>query len=325
VQDGVTSTPDPAAQVADDPAWETPQDDVRTLAEAAAPPRAPLPRESAPQTSAGPQPDPDIECVVLLQPVKPVSAGELAAGLHARIGKPLRWFGRRQGGGVWNRLASDSRGEYGEIAACLLLADRNGAAGARELESFVNVVAELAPTLPAAFTAPELADEIARAETLDRLCAELDMQIGITVRRGDGAPITGTKLRGVAEAAGFRLAPGGRYEWVQDDTGAVVYSLSSLEGVPITIDGLRSGGLPGVVLVLDVPRVADPARAFDQMKVAAKRLAQTLDADIVDDNRRPLQDEALAKIRGQVVAAAAALREVHIEPGSPRALKLFSA
>ena len=310
--------------VAADPHWEPPLDAVRKLPPEGAV-RAPLPRETIAQSSAGPQPDPDIECVMLLQPVKPVSAGAVAAGLHARIGKPLRWFGRRDDASAWQRLASDTRGEFGELAACLLLADRNGAAGAKELAAFMRIVSDLAPTLPAAFIAPELNDEVARAETLDRLCAELDMQIGITVRKGDGATIAGTKLRGVVEAAGFRLAPGGSFEWVQDDTGTVVYSLASLDGEPFSIDGLRSTGLPGVVLVLDVPRVADPARAFDQMKLAARRLALTLGADIVDDNGRPLEDEALAKIRAQVAAAAAALRDVHIEPGSPRALKLFAA
>jgi hypothetical protein len=46
---------------------------------------------------------------------------------------------------------------------------------------------------------------------------------------------------------------------------------------------------------------------------------------MVDDNRRVLTDEALATTREAVVNAAAALADVHIEPGSPRALKLFSA
>ena len=59
------------------------------------------------------------------------------------------------------------------------------------------------------------------------------------------------------------------------------------------------------------------------MKLAAKRMAQTLDATLVDDNRRALDDPALAAIRQQVQATAAALREVNIEPGSPRALALF--
>jgi FtsZ-interacting cell division protein ZipA len=83
--------------------------------------------------------------------------------------------------------------------------------------------------------------------------------------------------------------------------------------------------VPGVVFLLDVPRVGDAARVFDQMKLAAKRMAHTLGAELVDDNRRPLDDPALAKIRAQVQSAADELAAVHIEPGSPRALALFGA
>ena len=327
----VPSDPDPAADVASDPAWEPPLEDVQTAPVAEAEPQFARPVASPPMRQAsaiagsGPQPDPDIECVVMLQPARPVSAGAVAAGLHARFGKPVRWFGRRDAESPWQRLASDTHGEFSELAACLLLADRNGAAGTQQLESFFRVVAEIAPTLPAAFVVPDAADEAARAETLDRLCAELDMQIGITIQKTDGAAIAGTRLRGVAEAAGFRLAPAGRFEWVEEQTGAVLYTLQSMTGEPFSIDSLRVESTQGVVLLLDVPRVADPARAFDQMKLAAKRVALTLGGEIVDDNRRPLKDEALARIREQVAAAAAALRDVHIEPGSPRALKLFAA
>jgi FtsZ-interacting cell division protein ZipA len=71
--------------------------------------------------------------------------------------------------------------------------------------------------------------------------------------------------------------------------------------------------------------VNEPARTFDQMKLAAKRLALNLGGELVDDNRRVLDDAALASIRKQVDSAAAALRESGIEPGSPRALALFGA
>ena len=80
-----------------------------------------------------------------------------------------------------------------------------------------------------------------------------------------------------------------------------------------------------VVFLLDVSRNTDPVRAFDQMKLAAKRMATTLGGELVDDNHRPLDDAALATIREQVEGAADALRAVHIEPGSARALALFSA
>jgi hypothetical protein len=339
----VASTPaDPTAVVDHDPEWEPPVDAVVTLPDenddvddvqaalpeetvdevepAPRPPRAGMP----PQLTAA-APDPDIETIVMLQPARPVTAGAVAAGLHARLGKPVRWYGRREARGPWQRLAADSRGEYGELAACMLLADRNGAASSAQIEAFRRLAGEIAATLPGAFSAPPAADEAQRAEALDRLCAELDMQIGLTVRKAPPAIIAGTRLRGVAEASGFRLAPTGRFEWVQEDTGVVLFTLQNMTDEAFTAERLRTGSMPGVIFLLDVPRVADPAKAFDQMKLAAKRMAHTVGGELVDDNGRPLNDAGLAAIREQVAAADAALRRYNIEPGSPRALKLFAA
>jgi hypothetical protein len=284
---------------------------------------APARSRAPPVDRSGGEPDPEIECVVLLQPVRPVTAGAIASGLHARLGKPLRWFGRREAGQPWQRLKSDTTGQFAEIMACLLLADRGGAADVPLIDAFARLAGSVASSIPAAFVPPDSSREAARAEALDRLCADLDVQIGLTVLKTGPATIPGTRLRGVAEAAGFRLADGGRFEWVLEETGAVLYSLSNYRSEPFTVDTLRGASTPGAVFLLDVPRVADPARVFDQMKLAAKRMAQTLDATLVDDNRRALDDPALAAIRQQVQATAAALREMNIEPGSPRALALF--
>jgi hypothetical protein len=268
-------------------------------------------------------PDPDIECVVMLQPVRPITAGAIASGMHARLGKRLRWFGRRNPESPWQFLQSDTAGEFAEIVACLLLANRGGTTSLQVIEAFARLTGNVAAAVPAAFVPPDAAREAARAEALDRICADLDVQIGLTVLKTGPATISGTRLRGVAEAAGFRLAENGRFDWAQDDSGAVLYSLANYRPEPFTADALRVASTPGAVFLLDVPRVADPVRAFDHMKLAAKRMAQTLDAALVDDNRRPLDDAALAGIRDQVQATAAALRNVNIEPGSPRALALF--
>lgn len=283
------------------------------------------PARSVAGARAAAMPDHEIECLIPLQPASPVAAGSIAAGLHARIGKALRWFGRPDARSDWQRLTADTPGRFGEIVACLLLADRNGAVSRAQLDTFARVVGDIAPTLPAAFTPPDVERELARAEALDRLCAELDVQIGVTVQKPDPGSIAGTRLRGVAEAAGFRLAPGGRFELMQEETGAVLYTLQNLRPDPFTAETLRLTATNGVVFLLDVARTADPVRTFDQMKLAAKRMAKTLGAELVDDNHRPLDDAAFAAIRAQVGAAADALRAVHIEPGSARALALFSA
>ena len=283
--------------------------------------------EAVPQSPSAPrsaQPDPDIECVIRVQPASPVTAGALAAGLHARVGKPLRWFGRSDPAAPWQLLRADTAGAFSELAACLLLADRTGAATRPVIDRFVRLAGELTATLPGAFSAPDPQAEVTRAEALDRFCANLDVQIGLTVLKAGAASIPGTRLRGVAEAAGFQLADSGRFEWVHEDTGQVLYTLQNYRSEPFTVDNLRLTSTPGAVFILDVPRVADPVRVFDQMKLAAKRLTQTLDATLVDDNRRPLTDNALAAIRQQVEATASALKEARLEPGSPRALALFS-
>ncbi len=284
-----------------------------------------MPRVAAASGSQGPQPDRDIECMVILQPAKPLTAGALAAGLHARVGKRLRWFGRTAPGSPWVQLNAATHGEFVELAACMLLADRNGAASHAQLETFVRVMSELAPMLPAALSVPDAGAEADRAEALDRLCADVDVQVGLTIVKQEPASIAGTRLRGVAEAAGFKLAQGGRFEWQQEDTGEVLYTMQNVRNEPFTVDTLRTSSTHGVVLVLDVPRVADPPRAFDHMKLVAKRMAHTLDGQLVDDNRRPLDDSALAVIRQQVQGAANALAACHIDPGSPRAHALFGA
>lgn len=288
-------------------------------------PLAPARTAAASGARSGPEPDHEIECIIRLQPASPVPAGAVGAGLHARVGKALRWFGRTDARSDWRRLSSDTPGRFSDVIACMLLADRNGAASRAQIESFTRIVADIAPTLPAAFSPPDIERETARAESLDRLCADLDVQIGITLQKPDPGSIAGTRLRGVAEASGFRLASGGRFELIQEDTGVVQYTVQNLRPDPFTTESLRLTATNGVVFVLDVARLAEPARAFDQMKLAAKRMAVTLGAELVDDNRRVLDDAAFASIREQVDEAAEALRAVHIEPGSARALALFSA
>jgi FtsZ-interacting cell division protein ZipA len=316
-----------AVPVDDDATWTPPMDVVEHAPVEEDVPAAPVVTSyaAAATDAMGPQPDRDIECMAILQPARPLGAGALAAGLHARMGKRLRWFGRTAPGSPWVLLHSATSGEFVELAACLLLADRNGAASHAQLDTFVRVMSELAPMLPAALSVPDVAAETDRAEALDRLCADVDVQIGLTVLKPEPASIAGTRLRGVAEAAGFRLAPGGRFEFPQEDTGAILYTLQNVRNEPFTVDTLRASATNGVVLVLDVPRVADPLRAFDQMKLTAKRIAHTLDGDLVDDNRRLLDDAALASIRQQVQIAADALKACRIDPGSPRAQALFGA
>jgi FtsZ-interacting cell division protein ZipA len=170
--------------------------------------------------------------------------------------------------------------------------------------------------------APDIAAETARAEALDRICADLDVQIGVTLLKTDGAMIA---ARGCAAWRKLGLSPRER-RTLRLDPGR--HRIGALRTAELPLGSLHGGHAARDVDArrrLSARRAAGPraGRVFDQMKIAAKRMAHSLDAVLVDDNRRPLDDAAFAAIREQVRSTTAALREVNIEPGSPRALALF--
>jgi hypothetical protein len=271
----------------------------------------------------GLDPDPDIESVVLMHLHESAGAERMRALLSLPVAKPLRCVGRRAGGHAWQDVTAARDTSWQEIAACLLLANREGPASRADLDAYLQAATAVAAEIGAEAEAPAADAEAARAEALDRFCADLDVQIGITLLKSGGGAIAGTRLRGVAEAAGFRLTSRGEFDYVDNDTGATLYALQNVRQEPFSAESMRASNTPGVVFLLDVPRVAEPVRAFDHMRQSAKRMAHSLDAVLVDDNRRLLDDAALTAIRGQVQATAEALRAAHIEPGGTRALRLF--
>jgi len=305
-----------------------PAEDESLLPDAADEIRDQLPSPVVPATKAerlGLAPDPDIECIALLQPAQAASTAAIASARSADAdgAKPVRWLGRRGVGTPWQLIDGTTQGPWHEVAACLLLANRSGSVSRAELDAFQRLVSEVAAALGAPNARIDPAAEADRAEALDRFCADLDVQIGLTILKSELGQIAGTRLRGVAEAAGFRINAAGHFEHAQEETGAPLYTLQNYKQEPFSIESLRRTTTPGVVFVLDVPRVADPVRVFDQMRMVAKRMTQTLEGVLVDDNRRPITDTSLAAIRAQVQVTATALREAHIDPGGPRALRLF--
>lgn len=265
-------------------------------------------------------PDPDVECVARLQAAQPIPGVVLMDAVEYAYAKPCRWLGRETSG-VWSPVRDSVT--YTEIAACLLLADRSGPLNEHEYAKFRQVIEGLAAALPAAFVIGDRADEVRRAAAIDAFCADVDIQIGLNLQRKDGGRWTGTRLRGVAEAAGFKLNGAGALDYVAEDTGLLLFRMQNREDQPLLAESMKLLSTGGVTLLLDVPRAADPVKAFDQMRALSKRLAVTLDAELVDDNGRPLTDAGLGTIRSQLSSVQATMRAKGIEPGSARALRLF--
>jgi FtsZ-interacting cell division protein ZipA len=246
---------------------------------------------------------------------------QLLRAIGPLVGR-VRLEGRPGAGAPWTALDRASFGSGAQLRASLQLVDRRGAIGKQDLIVFQSAVARCAASVAASASIPESEPFLARARELDAFCAEVDVAVGINIVAPPGRPFLGTRLRGLAEAVGLRLADGA---FVYPDAhGGVRFSLENQEQTRLLGEALRNLQTTGVTLVLDVPRLVDGLAAFDEMVGVGRKLALSLGGTLVDDNNVPVTDAGLEQIRAQLRAIYAGMQARGIAAGSPAALRLFS-
>jgi len=269
-------------------------------------------------------PHPEIDYIVELRAGEMIPAAQLAQLRRtlATLGRIINFSGFDFRSKSWQPLAADGA-RYTSVRAALQLVDRSGAVNGEHLQRFGEAVRAAARDMGAIAELPEFAPALEQAGDLGRFYAEVDVVVGINVVAQAGQVFQGTKIRALAEAAGLHLQPVGVFHCL-DERGGALFSLENQEPDPFLIDKIRSLATPGITFLLDVPRVSDGLRAFDRMVAMSRSFADSLDGILADDNRVPLDDAGLDKIRAQLRAIYGAMEQRGIQAGGPLALRLFS-
>lgn len=289
------------------------------------------PVEQAPAGSGGLPPLPPeyadeiADCIVRLDFTEPLSAPGLWATQSrwaGHVGKPLSWLGYDEANGRWQHLSAHDAGRYSVICAALQLADRQGALSDSGLSAFLDGLRELAGQCSAVAELPVHDDVLMTARALDEFCAGVDLQLGVNIV-AVGEPFPGTKLRGLAEAAGLVLLEDGRFHSL-DDARMTRFSLGNIGPELFERDSMKSLATQGVTLSLDVPRVADGPSVFDALLAVAEQLTHGLGGALVDAHGNRLDAEMIGGIRSKVAELQQTMARHRIPAGSVRALRLFS-
>jgi FtsZ-interacting cell division protein ZipA len=266
------------------------------------------------------------DCVLRLTAAEPVPAPAVRAMQNAWAGglaKSMHWLARSEVDGAWSPLDANDTGRYREWAATLQLVDRRGAVSDSELARFFEGVQQVAQQAGAVLDLPSRGEIVLRASRLDQYCAGVDIQFVLHVVEAMGGIFAGTKLRGVAEAAGLVLEADGVFR-ARDALGGEMFTVANLGAERLDAESIKSLATHGLTLSLDVPRVADGVLAFDRMLTTARQLAATLGGELVDAQRAPLSLAMIDAIRARTTELQKVMRDGSIIPGSPRALRLFS-
>jgi FtsZ-interacting cell division protein ZipA len=302
------------------------------LSEASAPPSAPsaLPpqaTEAAPVAAPPPALDAALAKIAYVvqasatEPFLPSVLDQLARALGP-LAVRVQLLGRQKDSDAWETVDVNSPKPVRQLHASLLLVDRRGAVTQQDIVIFQSAIARCAAASGASAEIPDASAFVARSRELDGFCADVDVVVGINLVAQPGRPFAGTRLRGLAEAAGFRLERGAFI--FPDGHGGARFTLEQPNGGAITPESLRTLQAGTLTLLLDVPRLADGVAAFDQMVAVGRQLAQSLGASLVDDNQVPVSEAGLEQIRNQLRSIYTTMETQGIPAGSPAALRLFS-
>lgn len=138
---------------------------------------------------------------------------------------------------------------------------------------------------PAAATAPDPQEE--------------EKIISLFVLQREGQPIPGPTIHRQLHALG--LEPGDRLTYERRVGGVTWFHVANMRKPGVLDPGEADQfETPGLSLFGLLNSADDPVVAFDDLVETAQRLAQSLDAVVLDGNRRPLESNGITELREEV-------------------------
>ena len=266
-----------------------------------------------------------IDAIANLRPEAELGGETILAHLPPtrRVGsKPWLVEGLNAASGEWEPIAPGQT--YRELQAGVQLANRSGALNEIEYSEFAQRVQALAEALGAMAELPDMLDAVARARELDAFAGAHDAQLALRL-----------SARSVAWAVGYVQQAAARLGFVAGAVAGRMVLPAAAEGDPPLLvlavdahaalaDAPEASAVRELTLSLDVAQTDAALQTFDAWRSQARALAQDMDAQIVDDQGRPLEDAGFEAIAGELERLYATLAGHGLPAGSPAARRLFS-
>jgi hypothetical protein len=236
--------------------------------------------------------------------------------------KPFFIEGLNSESGEWETIVAQAR--YGEFQAGVQMANRNGPLNEIEFSEFVQKLEAFAQAIGAATDLPDMLETVARARELDAFASQHDAQLVALLRANSVAWSVGY-LQQAAQRHGF--VPGsvpGRLVLPAMEEGAPPVLVLGFDAQAALADDPGHAAVRELTLGLDVAQTEELAEPFAAWHGAARKLADDLDAAIVDDQGQTITLHAFSAIHAELTRLYEALSAHDLAAGSTGARRLFS-
>ncbi len=269
----------------------------------------------------------EVDLIALITATKPMNAQALLT-MKQEILKDLGALTMLHGAdsaNYWHRIdeTADENQSFKKVVCSLQLADRRGPVSKAVINKFQFAMEAIGVEFEAYVDWQEAGDAAQRAIDLDAFCMKVDQLVSLHLIQGK-TPIHGTKFKGLAEANDMQLNNGKFYCFDDKGKGPVLFTLVNADEQPFTAESLRLNIVRGATFQIEVPKLVNCEQTFNRVVLIAQQMANSIGAQMVDDNQRPLGTTQIEKIRQQLKVIHTVMVEREIAPGSIISQRLFS-
>lgn len=277
-------------------------------------------------------PDENVDFVMTLPGEQPAGR-DLALGIYKeyeyRIAKWHKLYGTNLNTGQWTELEQDAASAvYRDLAISIQLVDDKGPVDESSLNAFAQVGLKLADALqrPTRFSLP-FETALERALDLQKFCDTYDVIAALNVAAPEGRVFRGRDIESHAQRLGMQFGARRIFHMKSQATPGCrhLFSMANmLQPGEFSAENWDALVTPGVTFFMSVPCAHRPAQTFERMAETARLLAESLGGQLLDQDRRPLDDGGLDVIQQQIEEIEGKMLAFGIVPGSEGALRLFS-
>ena len=277
------------------------------------------------------RPEKAIDYVALIRGSEPIRRDQ-ALGVYRQheyhMEKPSYIYGFNITNGLWCDLEQEPEsGEYRDICLAIQMADAEGSISDTELHRFSQMSLAVAEELerPILFSLDH--DEaLAYARDLDKFCAATDLLVIFNLIARSERGFSMRAIHREAEKLGLVYSIDQIYQKIHVDSEGhteVLYSLANMYkpgNLPLDDSAENTSGLS---LFMQVPTIHKPADVYSEMIENIALLAKRLNGILVDQERKPLNEEGLGKIHRTITDIARRMESRGIQPGGQIAHRLY--
>jgi cell division protein ZipA len=131
---------------------------------------------------------------------------------------------------------------------------------------------------------------------------EVERKIVVLNLVARGEKIAGTQIERACQSVGLVAGDMSIYHYPEPASGRALFSMASMvEPGSFPITDMAGFNTPGLCLFTQLPGVRDGIEIYDRMLSTAQRLAEQLDAELLDDQRNPLTRQMQEHTRESII------------------------